>query len=244
MISLMREIIRTPGTQDYAINFIEDFFHNHQTGLLSIGFVLAFYYSSNALMVIIRTFDRSLHKQVKPKFFRKRLRALRLTSVMMTLFIATIFLLLAQGIFFKWLMNWLDITDENLKWFIQILRWVAILSLFFYAIGFIYKYAPSTEKKWKLISPGTIVATFLTLITTFLFTIWVEHFNRFNELYGSIGTTLLIMLLVYLNSYILLLGFELNVSIDFLRSKADERVLTETNGLESTPNIANLDSSK
>jgi membrane protein len=240
LISVVRDLIRNEETRKYAIDFIEDFFHNHQTGLLSIGFVVAYFYSSNALLVIIRTFDRSLHKKIKAKFMRKRLRAIRLTTVVMFLFIGTIFLLLLQGRFFAWLVGSWSI---NISWLVQILKWVAILGLFTYAIGFVYRNAPSIEKKWRLFSPGTLLATFLTFITTFLFAIWIEHFNRFNELYGSIGTTLIIMLLVYVNSLILLIGFELNVCIDFLRSRADDRLLNQTNGLENGANLPNLDSS-
>ncbi|MCE3282243.1 MAG: inner rane protein YihY, formerly thought to be RNase [Chitinophagaceae bacterium] len=233
LITLIKDLVRNPDTQAYVVEFVEDFFRNTQTGLLSIGFLLAIFYSSNAIMVIIRTFDRSLHKKIKPKFLRKRLRAIRLTTVVMAIFIGTIFLLLGQGVFFKWMMDEMSITDAKIKWLIDVVRWVAILLLFMYAIGFIYRNAPSIEKKWRLISPGTILATALTYLTTFLFSLWVEHFNRFNELYGSIGTTMILMLLVYLNSLILLIGFELNVCIDFLRDRADERLLNETNGLEN-----------
>jgi membrane protein len=244
LISLVKDIIRYRDTQNYVVGFIEDFFHKPQSGLLSLGFILAIYYSSNAVMVIIRTFDRSLHKKIRRGFFRKRIRAIRLTTVIMFLFIGTIFLLLAQGVFFRWMMDWMNITDANIKWLIQVLRWVAIVALFTYAIGFLYRNAPSIEKKWRLFSPGTIVAVLLTLLTTFLFTIWIERFNRFNELYGSIGTTLIIMLLVYINSLILLIGFELNVCIDYLRSRADERLLNETNGLENEVKHPNLDTLK
>jgi membrane protein len=244
LISLVKEIIRNSDTQQYVVSFIEDFFHKPQSGLLSVGFILAIFYSSNAVMVIIRTFDMSLHKKIRRGFLRKRLRAIRLTTVVMFLFIGTIFLLLAQGAFFKWMMDWMDITDSNIKWFIQVVRWLAIIALFTYAIGFIYRNAPSIEKKWRLFSPGTLVAVVLTLVTTFLFTIWVEHFNRFNELYGSIGTTLIIMLLVYINSLILLIGFELNVCIDYLRSRADERLLNTTSGLENEVKLPNLGTSK
>ncbi len=238
--TIVKDVIRSPQIQEYVINFIEDFFKKPQTGLLSIGFLLAIFYSSNALMVVIRTFDRSLHKKIKPRLFRKRLRAIRLTTVVMFLFIGTVFLLLAQGVIFSWMMESWNITNNVLQWFIIVAKWIAILALVTYSIGFIYRNAPSIEKRWPTLSPGTVFATASTLVTTFLFTIWVEHFNRFNELYGSIGTTIIVMLLVYLNSLILLIGFELNVCIDYLRSKADERLLNETNGLENEPKQPNL----
>ncbi|HEX6913839.1 MAG TPA: YihY/virulence factor BrkB family protein [Chitinophagaceae bacterium] len=239
LIYLIRDLIRDPGTQGYVIDFITNFFNETQTGLLSMGFLVALYYSSNALMVVIRTFDRSLHKKIRPRFLRKRLRAIRMTTVVMFLFIGTVFLLLLQGRFFEWMIGSWHIY-ANINWLIQVVRWVAILSLFTFAIGFIYRHAPSIDKKWRLLSPGTVMATVLSFVTTFLFTIWVEHFNRYNELYGSIGTTILVMLLVYLNSLVLLIGFELNVCIDYLREKADGRLLNETGGLENETNLPNL----
>lgn len=238
--TVVKDVIRSPQIQEYALSFIEDFFNRPQTGLLSIGFLLAIFYSSNAIMVVIRTFDRSLHKRVKPRFLRKRLRAIRLTTVVMLLFIAAIFLLLAQGAVFKWIMESWDIKDSSLRWLILVVKWMVLVALFTYAIGFVYRHAPSIEKKWRLLSAGTVLATTLTLLTTFLFTIWVEYFNRFNELYGSIGTTIIVMLLVYLNSLILLIGFELNVCIDYLKARADERLLNEPNGLENGGNLPNL----
>lgn len=74
-----------------------------------------------------------------------------------------------------------------------------------------------------MINPGSIVATFLMLIFTLLFSWYVTNFGNYNKLYGSIGTILFIMLLIYFNSLVLLIGFELNVSITSLKKIADER---------------------
>jgi membrane protein len=94
-------------------------------------------------------------------------------------------------------------------------------------IAFIYKYAPAVHKRWRLSSPGTLLATVLTIMTTFLFSFWVNTFNSFNKIYGSIGTVLVIMLLTYFNSLILLIGFELNVSIHSLKILAERRAKQE-----------------
>jgi membrane protein len=102
-------------------------------------------------------------------------------------------------------------------------RWMVIILLIFLGISLIYKFAPSVEKRWKLISPGSLLATFLTLATTIGFSYWVNHFGRYNKVYGSIGTILVIMLLIELNALILLIGFELNVSITYLQKKVAER---------------------
>ena len=81
----------------------------------------------------------------------------------------------------------------------------------------------AVHKKWKLINPGSILATFLMLLLTMLFSWWVGRFGNYNQLYGSIGTVLMLMVLIFINSLILLVGFELNVSISSLKKIADER---------------------
>ena len=95
-------------------------------------------------------------------------------------------------------------------------------------IAFIYKYAPAVHKRWRLSSAGSLLATALMIITTFLFSFWVNTFNSLNKIYGSISTVLIIMLLTYINSLILLIGFELNVSIHSLKILAERRAKQRT----------------
>ena len=99
------------------------------------------------------------------------------------------------------------------------LRWIVIVPLFYFAIAFMYKHGPSIKEKWRLFSPGTLLATFLMILVTFLFSIFVNKFGTYNKIYGSIGTILILMIVVYLNALILLIGFELNVSIHVLKGK-------------------------
>ena len=85
-----------------------------------------------------------------------------------------------------------------------------------------------------MINPGSLLATILMLVLTFLFSWWVSRFDTYNQLYGSIGTILILMLLIFFNSLILLIGFELNVSITSLRKIADEREDNDTSGEEES----------
>ena len=137
---------------------------------------------------------------------------------MFVLVIASILLMVTQGAALKWI----GIKNANVRTVIKNVRWVVIILLFFYSISYIYRHAPSVDKKWKLINPGSILATFLMLLFTLLFSYWVNNFANYNKLYGSIGTVLILMLLIYFNSLVLLIGFELNVSIFSLKRLADE----------------------
>jgi membrane protein len=98
-----------------------------------------------------------------------------------------------------------------------------IILLFFLCISFIYRHAPAVHKKWKFINPGSILATFMMIAFTMGFSYYVANFGNYNQLYGSIATILMVMLLIYFNSLVLLIGFELNVSISSLRKLADQR---------------------
>ena len=128
-------------------------------------------------------------------------------------------------------LKWLGIEDPVIRSIILNLRWVVIILLFFLTISFIYRYAPAVHKKWKLINPGSILATFMMIVYTMGFSWYVANFGNYNQLYGSIGTILILMLLIFFNSLVLLIGFELNVSISSLRKLADQRKNSVSDGV-------------
>lgn len=129
-------------------------------------------------------------------------------------------------------LKWVGIHNRLLIDIINNFRWVFIVLLFFASISYIYRHAPAVHKKWHFINPGSIVATFLMILFTGGFSWWVNNFGNYNELYGSIGTILILMLLIYFNSLVLLIGFELNVSIASLKKIADERKNNMADGVE------------
>src|SRR5436189_242336 len=161
-------------------------------------------------------------------FLNNRLIALRLTMTFYFLLLVAIFVIAMRSE----VLIWLDIKNERALVIIKNLRWLVIILLFFYIISFIYKYAPAVPKKWKLITPGSILATFMMLVFTMFFSWWINNFANYNQLYGPISTVLVLMLLIYFNSLVLLIGFELNVSISSLRKIADERNKNDAGGDE------------
>ena len=228
LYDLIRDVV--PGQKDNAtiIKFLQDFINNPRNGLLSLGFVLSLFFSSNAMMGIMRSFDKNYLGFRKRKDIEKRLVALKITIILFILMFASILVLIARDAVLKWV----GITNPNAIEIINNLRWLVIILLFFACISFIYRHAPAVQKKWRLINPGSILATFLMLLFTMGFSWWVNHFSNYNELYGSIGTILILMLLIYFNSLVLLIGFELNVSISSLKKIADERNNNLADGAE------------
>lgn len=219
LYSLIRDVI--PGEKDNAvlINFLSDFINRPRSGLLSVGFLLALFFSSNAVMGIMRSFDQNYAGFTKRKGWQKRSVALKITVMLYVFVIGSVAVLVAR----EAVLRWLGITDSNLLQLIDNLRWIVIILLYFLCISFIYKYAPSVHKKWKLINPGSILATGLMLLMTLAFSWWVNSFAHYNQIYGSISTVLIIMILFFVNSLFLLIGFELNVSIQSLLQRAVDR---------------------
>jgi membrane protein len=210
-----------PGEKNNSvlINFLKDFINHPRNGLLSLGFVLSMFFSSNAIMGIMRSFDKNYIGFKKRTGLQKRGAALKITMILFFLVLASILLLVGQGAVLKAL----GIKKYEVRNLITNIRWIVIVFLFFASISYIYRHAPAVHKKWRLINPGSILATIFMLALTLVFSWWVNRFGNYNQLYGSIGTVLILMLLIYFNSMILLIGFELNVSITSLKKIADER---------------------
>jgi membrane protein len=213
----------TPNQNTYVLvsDFLKDFLNKPRVGLLSFGFLLAIYYSSNAMIGIMRSFNKSLVNSKKRNLLETRWMAVKLTALLILLVIGCFAILVTQNELLKNILDWLHIKRHSVRWLFQTFRWVIIIPLFYFSIAFIYKYGPPVHKRWKLSSPGTILATFLIIAITFFFSYWVNKFSNYNKVYGSIGTILILMVLIYFNSLVILIGYELNVSIHHLKEEVD-----------------------
>lgn len=217
ILSLFKDIAPNSSTYKFILDIINDLLSQH-VGIFSFGFLLLLFYASNAMTGIIRSFDKSI-MQDKPFFLHQRMRAIRLTIILILLVVASLLVLIGQDLLTAVLREIFDIKRKTIVPYWNTVRWGVIILLLFLGNAFIYKYAPLIKEKWPLVSPGALLSTLLMLITTLGFSYWVNNFSSYNKIYGSIGTVLVVMTLVYLNSLILLIGFELNVSIEVLKKE-------------------------
>ncbi len=221
---IIKDIIPAEGYNGAIITFIDKtFFKTPVFGLLSFGLLLALFFASNAMMGLMRSFNKNYHGFERRAGLHNRWIAIRLTVLIFGLVLGCLVILITQGAVLKTFGlrsgPWLE--------FIAYVRWLVIIALVFYSVAFIYKYAPAVQKKWKLVSPGAILATFLCIIASLGFSAFVNAFGRYNALYGSIGTIIVLMALIFINSLVLLIGFELNVSIKTLKAYAEKREARE-----------------
>lgn len=201
----------TPNQNLYTnlSNIITDFMNRERRDLLSFGVIMTLYFSSNGMMGLMRTFDRSQPVYVKRSGLRRRWIAIKLTFVIICVAIITLAALIIQT---EALNNLIRSLFGNIipVWIFSIL---IIIGLIFCAISIIYTYGSSLSYRFRFVSPGSVFATVLSVLSTEIFFFLINNFMNYNKVYGPIGTLIALMVWLYLNIVILILGYELNVSI-------------------------------
>ena len=200
------------STNKIAFKTIDDIVNNPRGGLLSVGFVLALYFSTNGVSALIEAFNSSFHIRESRSFLYQKYISLVLTLILSVMLIFTISSLIFGKSYLDSLLTDGTISTEYLYLF-SFLRWFIMSSFLFLGISILFYLAPNLKIKWKLFSPGSIFASLFIIITSIIFSYYINNFAQYNQIYGSIGTLIIILLWMYFNSIILLTGFEIDASI-------------------------------
>ena len=199
--------------QDIAVDITK----NQYSGLLSFGFLTSIFLMTNGVNAIFGGFEYSYHVKITRNIVRQYLVALSVSIALSLLLLLTV----AIMIYFEVGIQNLKANDwvENDVFWIQVGRILVFTLMIYTAVSILYNFGTKGNKNKSYFTVGAILTTLLTLLMFYLFGIYVEQFAQYNKLYGSIGTLLILMLFIWLNSIILLLGFELNASMNRLKLK-------------------------
>ena len=192
---------------------VEDIVTRPRGGLLSIGFILTLYFATNGINSLMEAFNNTYHAIETRSVFRQRLIAALLVFILSVLLIISIGLMTLSPIILSIIIPEKILESTFYSVLIWLLRWLVTLGTLFFAISFIYYLAPARRRDFRFISAGSSLATFLVILTTLGFNFYVDNFAKYNILYGSIGTLMIVLLWIYFNAISLLIGFELNASI-------------------------------
>ena len=192
---------------------LTDIITQPRSGLLSIGFFLALIFATNGLASMMSAFDATIHSIYRRTWLSQRLAATILLFILLVLLTVAIALLTGGQDFINYLNDNDILQDKFIVYIFTVGKWIVTIALFFFAYAFLYYMAPAKKSQWRFISAGGTLATILSIGTLVGFTYYINNFSQYNKLYGSIGTLLIILLLMYVMSLILLVGFELNASI-------------------------------
>jgi membrane protein len=207
-----------PTTFDAVSKIINDILHNSHSGLISTGFFMAIFLMANGVNAILGGFESSHHVTLKRKFIGQYLISLALSIILALLLIITVAAIVIFEVFIQ-KSKIQDVLSDSIP-LIEMGRYAFLLLMILITTSILFKFGTKQETRRSFFSIGAVLTTILIIISSYFFGIWVVKFSKYNELYGSIGTLLIVMFYIWINSMILLLGFELNATIHYLRKKS------------------------
>lgn len=217
---------------DYIYNMtaatIDDIVSKKRSGLLSFGFLFALYAATSGTNSMIETFNQSYRTLEKRSFLKARLIAVCLTLLLVFILFTSVVVLIVGQVTLDYMVVYLQNISFYKSKYIYIMlnffQFSVMTALFFVSISSIYYLGPQTAKKWGFISTGSFFTTILSILFTFGFSFYFSNFNTYNKLYGSIGALLGFLLWLYVISLLILLGFELNTSLDQLKHPHKKKI--------------------
>jgi membrane protein len=207
LFKLLRDVL-PPNSFDAAYTTITDILTIKRGDLLSVTVLAAFFFATNGTLSLIGNFGQSIHRLNVRGFWSQYLAAFLLTLALSVLLIVSITVLtLSEVNLGEW------VGGELGLWIAAATRWIVLLGLVLLSISLLFYFGPMRSAPWRFVSPGALLATLLVWLTSYLFGIYVTDFSQYNQLYGSIGTLMIIQLWLYVNAIGLIIGFELNASM-------------------------------
>ncbi len=221
--------IPIPGFQDQLLGLMQDFIPRKayeavqetlfdivkrpRGGLLSLGFIMAMYFSTNGIHSLIESFNQTRHTIETRSWFRQRMISIVLVFILSLLVIIAIALITLGPVALEFLVKHNMLRDTFSYYLLIAGKWIVSTALLFFAFSFLYYLAPAAESRFRFISAGSTLSTVLTILASIGFNYYVNSISQYNTLYGSIGTLIIVMVWIFFNAWIILIGFELNVSI-------------------------------
>ena len=212
---------------------IRDIISRPRGGVLSFGFLLALFSATSGLVALMNAFNSSHESEDTRGFFKIRGIAIVLTFTLAIALVLAIVGLIVGGIVSEYLLKFGILNNAIFVYLLTIARYLVVFAVFVGAVSIIYRYGPDVNMKWTFVTPGSITASVLIVLTTLAFSYYVSNFGSYNKVYGSIGTLIALMIWINLIALLLILGFEMNVSLYNLEGDKNPVVAEKTTNATS-----------
>ncbi len=209
VFSFIQELI-PQESQSFFTGIFNDIQEKPRGGLLSSVFLLSIFLTANGVYAVFERFEESYHVDMFRGFFSQYLLSIFVAILFGFLFILSVAIFLFFELYF--IKNLSEFSLNN-QW-ISYGQLILYLLVIYISVAILYYFGTIEGKKARFFSPGAFMTTMLISMTTKLFGIYITYFSTYNQLYGSIGAILILMFYIWLNSIILLLGFELNATLN------------------------------
>jgi len=212
-----------PQTSDFFFsNIFENISGSSSAGLISTIFLLSIVLMANGVSAVFSGFEYSYHQQLVRSIVQQYLYALGVSLILAFLVLLTV---AGFGYFQIYIIQPLyeGITGKDALESSSGLGWIIFAKYMFFVImvylatATLYYFGTKEGRVTRFFSVGALLTTLLIILTSYLFGLYIDNFSKYNELYGSIGALLILLFYLWLNSNILLLGYELNASLQYLK---------------------------
>ncbi len=206
-----------PQSLGFFQPIITDISQNERAGLLSIAGVLALFLTANGVNAIFGAFENAHYNEINRNFFRQYFVALCTAIILALLLVTTLVVLIYFEVALYLLNDKSLFSDGTNITLLNVGKNIFLIIMIYSIVATLYYFGTQEGRKSRFFSPGALMTTILFMLTTSLFGVYIDNFNNYNELYGSIGALLITMLYIWLNSNLILLGFDLNATLRKLK---------------------------
>lgn len=208
------ELVGDVAMLEQVSQTIHDVISKPRGDLLSFSVLLTVFLSTNGMMELAQTFNKIYRTIEKRSYWKTRLIVTFLTIILALVMFFSILLLTVGSIALNYMVDNGFLAQDFLFYSILVLKFTVLFILFLITISAVYYFAPALHNRWRFISIGSVVATLLSILVSYFFSFYITNFGTYNKLYGSIGAMIAMMVWIYMISVILLVGYEVNSSID------------------------------
>ena len=212
------ESLMPESSKAFFMSIYTDIQENQRGGLLSSSFLLSIFLMGNGVNALFNAFQGSHHIEVSRNFLKQYMY-----SVFIGLFIS--FLLICSVLLYVFFeitiidnLSAEGLINKHSNW-PMVAEYVLLLVMTVVIPAVLFYFGTPGGRNEKFFSPAVYITSAMFVISTLLFSVYVSTFSNYNELYGSIGALLVLMLYIWVNSVILLLGFELRSILNSLKKK-------------------------
>jgi len=183
--------------------------------LLSLGFLMAVYFATNGVDAVLEGFNQSYHRMKTWPWWLQKIYAFVLMTVISFLGFISMLFLTSGKLIINTLGKYDIITSDVTIYLLLIIQWFIILGTLLLSVSLLYYFGQPKDKKsnYRFFSAGSILSTGLFVVGGLFLKLYFENFSNYNVLYGSIGSLIILLVWLFYNALIILIGFELNTSI-------------------------------
>lgn len=213
LLSSMQQFI-PEGIYGRVADTINDIMGHKHGSLLSIGFVTSIVLAANGMYGMMMSFNFMDHENGERPLWLRYVISLVLVLLLYSLIVVLLTLLIGYQLLEKLLISRNILAESWVSLFLfNFGRWVILIFVTLLIISIIYYIAPIRKRRISFFSFGSVLSTLLFFALAWAFQAYLRVFNNYNILYGSIGTLLVLMLWVYANCVVILVGYGINIAI-------------------------------